>query len=234
MNISVRGLANDLLDFFLPSHCTACERILVHGEDILCLSCIISLPYTGYAGEPSNPVVKQFWGKVPVENAMSLLHFTKGERVQRLLHKLKYRDRPEIGIKLGRLCAGQLISSGLFSAVDYIIPVPLHERKQRRRGYNQSERFAYGLSEGLDLPYLADGLVRLKNTGTQTRKSRYDRSGNVADVFAVGNGVQLHDASILLVDDVITTGSTLGACAEVLFLAGAKKVSIAAIAYANT
>jgi len=232
MKSSIARLAVDLMDFFLPVRCAACEEPLVNGEEVICLSCLIHLPLTGFEGQRGNPVEKQFWGKVPVGEAMALLHFTKGEKVQRILHKLKYGGRPEIGIKMGRWCAGRINSHSRFAAADVIIPVPLHKMKERRRGFNQSAMFARGLSEGMGISYRPHGLVRLKNTGTQTRKSRFDRSGNVADVFMPGPDFDVHGKSVILVDDVITTGSTLTASAMALLSAGAERISIAAIAYA--
>lgn len=232
MKSSIHRLTVDLIDFFLPVHCTACEEPLVHGEDVICLSCLINLPLTGFEWQTGNPVEKQFWGKVPVGEAMALLHFTKGEKVQRILHKLKYGGRPEIGIKMGHWCAGRIKSISRFAAADVIIPVPLHKKKERLRGFNQSAMFARGLSEGLGICCRPDGLLRLKNTGTQTRKSRFDRSGNVADVFVPGPDYDFQGKSIILVDDVITTGSTLTASAMALLSAGAERISIAAIAYA--
>ena len=232
MKTSFPDLVVDLIDFFLPVQCAACENSLVYGEEVICLSCLINLPLTGFERQTGNPVEKQFWGKVPVAEAMALLHFTKGEKVQRILHKLKYGGRPEIGIKMGRWCAGRIKSITTYATADVIIPVPLHKKKERLRGFNQSAMFALGLSEGMGICCLPDGLIRLKNTGTQTRKSRFDRSGNVSDVFVPGPDYDLHGKSVILVDDVITTGSTLTASALALLSAGAAKVSVAAIAYA--
>lgn len=232
MKSSVHRLALDLIDFFLPLQCAACEEPLVHGEEVICLSCMINLPLTGFEGQTGNPVEKQFWGKVPVGEAMALLYFTKGEKVQRVLHKLKYGGRPEIGMKMGRWCAGRIKSHSRYAAADVIIPVPLHKRKERLRGFNQSAMFALGLSQGMGIDCRPDGLLRLKNTGTQTRKSRFDRSGNVADVFVTAPDSDVMGKSVILVDDVITTGSTLTASAMALLSAGAERISIATIAYA--
>jgi ComF family protein len=202
------------------------------GEKCLCTSCRFHLPKTNFHLEGVNPIIKHFWGKVKVEAAASYFLFTKGEKVQHLIHQLKYRKRKDIGVFLGELYGYDLRKSEIFSSVDVIIPVPLHPKKLRKRGYNQSECFAEGLSQSLKVPYDVRTLKRKKETQTQTRKHRFERFENVNNVFTVNKPEQIKDKHILLVDDVITTGSTLVACAEALLDVPGTKVSIAAIAYA--
>jgi ComF family protein len=153
--------------------------------------------------------------------------------VQHLLHELKYNGKMEIGYKLGTLYGGMMRESDFPEGIELIVPVPLHEKKKRKRGYNQSDYFAMGLSESLDIEWLPDALKRNVYTETQTGKTRFERWGNVGSVFEVKREEKVEDKSILLVDDVITTGATLEACAHALLQGGAGKVSIASIAVAH-
>lgn len=223
---------DDLLWLVYPELCVSCDKPLNAGEKCLCTSCRFHLPKTNFHLEEVNPIIKHFWGKVKVEAAAAYFLFTKGEKVQHLIHQLKYRKRKDIGVFLGELYGYDLKKSAVFSTVDVIIPVPLHPKKLRKRGYNQSECFAEGLSQSLKVPYDVKSLKRKKETQTQTRKHRFERFENVNNVFSVTKPELLKGKHILLVDDVITTGSTLVACAEALLDVPGTKVSIAAIAYA--
>ena len=207
--------------------------MLVRGEDVICIKCNIQLPYSNYHLDPENPVAKQFWGKIQLESASAFLHFHKGEKVQRLVHQLKYSNRPDIGVYIGTLCGQIYKSSNLFTKVEMVIPIPLHKKKERIRGYNQAACFSEGLAQGMGILSLPQGIKRVKHTETQTRKSRFARYKNVSEVFEVTDILALQGKHILLVDDVITTGSTLYACAKVLSEVKDVKVYLAAIAFAE-
>lgn len=226
-------LLHDLIDFFFPLLCPGCDNHLVKGEQGICTACLMNIPHTNFEHQPDNPVMKQFWGKVPLDAAMSYCYFSKGGRIQQLIHHLKYEDRPDIGVRLGQLCGYRLIQSPGYANVDLIIPVPLHRHKLRLRGYNQAASFGKGLSDVLKVPQWETGLQRIKNTETQTRKSRFARARNVNEVFDVPSAELLANKSILLVDDVITTGSTLAAAAEVLRRIPGTSVRIVTIAFAR-
>jgi len=222
----------DLCWLVFPEVCMACNKALNTGEKCICTSCRFRLPKTNYHHDHENPVVKQFWGKVPVHSAAAYYHFSKGEKVQRLIHALKYKGKQEVGIFVGELYGQELKSSHLFEGISLVVPVPLHPAKLRTRGYNQSDCFAEGLSIAMEIPFDPNGLKRLKKTETQTRKHRFDRYRNVDQVFTAGDPDKLSGKKILLVDDVVTTGSTLIACAEALLEVPGTQVSIVAIACA--
>jgi ComF family protein len=176
-------------------------------------------------------VARLFWGRIPVENAYSLYRYQKGSRFQSLIHDLKYRDRKDIGIEFGRLM-GVEIKRSPFSTAELILPVPLHESKQRKRGYNQCDPICKGLSESLEIPYRSDQLDRPEDSGTQTDKSRLERWRNVDGIFRVINPGKLRNKHILLADDVVTTGATLEACASAVLSVEGTRVSIATLAVA--
>lgn len=222
-----------LLDFmylFFPNYCRGCEEGLLKGEKIICTRCMMDLPKSNYHREKENPFFHKFSGRLPVKFVMTLFKFVKRGKVQHLLHALKYKNQPEIGVQLGRVYAADLIDENYKDEFDLIVPVPLHPSKRRKRGYNQSEEFGKGLSEILEIPCTEKFLKRIKATTTQTRKSKLNRWENVSEVFEVYEVDELKGKRVLLVDDVVTTGATLEACGEKLLRAGCGEISIACIA----
>ena len=211
----------------------ACRETLVAGEDLLCTDCRFNLPYTNFHLQADNIVARQFWGKIKIEAAFALFYFTKGGKVQNLMHELKYNGQQQVGNLTGNIAGGQLIQNDIFKTVDYIIPVPLHKKRMRKRGYNQSACFAEGLAAKLTAAIELDNLVRVRATETQTHKSRFARFQNMQEVFTIKNRERLKDKHILLVDDVVTTGSTLEACGTKLLEIEGLRLSIATIAYAE-
>lgn len=232
MNLQKTYLA-DFVSLLFPELCAACHESLVAGEDVLCTDCRFNLPYTNFHLQPDNIVARQFWGKIKIEAAYALFYFTKGGKVQNLMHELKYNGQQRVGILAGNMAGSQLIQNDIFKTVDYIIPVPLHKKRMRKRGYNQSACFAEGLAAKLNATVELDNLVRVRATETQTHKSRFARFQNMQEVFTVKKSERLKDKHILLVDDVITTGSTLEACGAKLLEIEGLKLSIATIAYAE-
>jgi ComF family protein len=231
--MNLRSYFADFVALIFPQLCHACGESLVAHEDLICTDCLYNLPYTNFHQQPDNIVAQQFWGKVKVDNAYALFYFTKGGKVQQLMHHLKYNNTPQIGNKLGNMAGAQLVQSTHLKNIDGIIPVPLHKSRLRKRGYNQSACFAEGLAETLGTQVVIDNLIRTKATATQTHKSRFERSVNMQEVFAVANAAALANKHILLVDDVVTTGATLEACAAALLTVPGLKLSIATIAYAE-
>lgn len=178
-----------------------------------------------------NPVSQLFWGRTKIEYATGYFHFNKGSQYQHMMHKFKYHGNKEIGYVLGKTFGNQLRKSA-FNQVDVIIPVPLHKSKLKKRGYNQSEWLGMGLSEALQVPIDTKSFIRSVATETQTKKSRFERWKNVENIFKITDRKVLENKHILVVDDVVTTGSTLEACANVLLELKNTKVSIATLAVA--
>jgi ComF family protein len=224
-------LIRDIIFFIFPHVCEVCGRLLTDGEELLCSYCYLDIPRTNFHQQEKNHVVQLFWGRVHVSEATSWFYFSKGGRYQVLLHKLKYQGFGRMGNYLGRCFASELRES-VFGSAEILIPVPLHPRKQKKRGYNQSTRIAKGMNEILKISLREDILVRTEFTETQTRRNRYERYLNMLDKFEVQNPEEVINKKVLLIDDVVTTGSTLEACAEVLLKAGCREVLVATIAVA--
>lgn len=227
----MRRSLEDLISLFFPVTCKACGNNLVRFEIHVCTYCRFHLPKTNFHEKQDHPLSKVFWGKVNIESASALYYFTKGGKVQRLIHQLKYKGNKEIGTTLGNIYATDLKAWNESMGYEIVIPVPLHKNKLRKRGYNQSEYFGKGLADGLNLTLSPDALVRNLTSDTQTRKSRFSRWENVEKIFSVRKPDNLINKKILLVDDVLTTGATLEACAAALLEIPGTKVGVAAIAY---
>lgn len=227
------SLFDDFISLFFPHLCVGCGNQLFKNEDIICTSCLYKLPKTNFHRHPDNPVMQIFWGRTEIYSATSFLYFAKKGRVQRMIHALKYKGRTDVGFLLGELYGKELNSSDLFSSVEVIIPVPLHWKKQKKRGYNQSEIFGKGLARSMHAKLDTQSLFREIETETQTKKSRYKRWENVKEVFSVKGETQLEGKHILLVDDVITTGATIEASASKLLDIPGVRVSLASIAFAS-
>lgn len=228
-------VAEHLQDFFsllYPKLCSSCGQSLGKGEDVLCTYCNYYLPKTKFHLERNNSVEKHFWGRAEIFRASSQFYFQKGSRIQHLIHQLKYKGKTEIGVKLGKMYGNELRESNDYDNVDVILPVPLHKSKEMQRGYNQVDLFCNGLSDSMGVPWLKNTLYRTKATETQTHKTRFERWENVGTVFQIRDTEKLEGRHVLLTDDVITTGSTLEACANIILSIAGTTVSIATIACA--
>lgn len=222
------SVVEDFVSLFFPRYCLACERALVKGEDMICTGCLLEMPRSD-AGH-DDVFRGQFFGRLRVGTVFSLYLFSKGSRVQRLLHALKYDGEADLGVALGRLAGHGLKARGL-TAVDIIVPVPLHGSRERQRGYNQSALFAQGIAEVLQLP-VCETAVRCREKRSQTRGGKLHRWLNVKDTFEVIDAALVSGKRILLVDDVVTTGSTIEACGQMLLAAGCAELHLAFIARA--
>lgn len=222
-------LWDDFISLLFPRVCYACGNHLLRNENLICTACYVTIPRTNYHLQPENPVAQLFWGRCPVEKAAAFSFYARGSRIRKLIHKLKYSGIKEIGYELGRIYAVSLRSSGFTAGIDMIIPVPLHPSKKRIRGFNQSEYISAGISDVTGLPVDTLSLVRIVVSATQTNRSRYDRWVNVEGIFRIDNAETIRGKHILLVDDVITTGSTIESCVNELLKAENVKVSVIAI-----
>lgn len=223
----------DLWELFFPRYCVVCGHRLSKNEEFLCVSCLVRLPRTNYHLHPDNKLEKNLWGKIPLEHATAFLYYGQESDSQKLLYELKYYGNSNLGVFLGRWMASELRSSGMFQGIDCIVPVPLHVKKVRKRGYNQSEMLAQGISSVTGIPVCSQSLVRRQYTDTQTKKGVFARWMNVQDVFECTSLEAFEGKHILLVDDVVTTGATLVACADALAGASRLRVSVLALALAG-
>ena len=226
-------MLNKIFDLLYPRLCFACNSNHVAKDQSICLSCEYKITPTVYHRMPDNIVAERFYGRVKIERATTAFSFVKGGLLQELIHKLKYDNRPEIGIELGKIYGNILRESGTWNNIDYVIPVPLHPKKKHQRGYNQAEMWGRGLAESLGIELRNDLLIRTDYTESQTKKSRTERFANVENVFSITDQTLLNNKKILLVDDVLTTGATLEACSNTLLNASELSVNIVCIALAD-
>lgn len=227
------GLWTDIRDFFFPRLCPICERKLLPDEKGICTSCLLGLPFTHIGNCLGNDMEKNFWGRFPVQRSTSLFYYTKGSSVAHILHAMKYHHRPQLCKEMGVLMAQELHKSGFFLDIDYIVPVPLHRKRQQERGYNQSEQLAQGISLQTNLPICTTALARTRNNRTQTHKSGFERWQNTEQLFcSTPQAIELlTNKHILLIDDVLTTGATLVACADALSTVPDIRISVATLAW---
>ncbi|MCU0473809.1 MAG: ComF family protein [Bacteroidales bacterium] len=225
-------LWDDVISILFPRLCYACGNQLLRNEKLICTECFVLIPRTKYHLEEGNPVEQLFWGRCRIEKAAAFSFYNRDSRIRKLIHNLKYKGIKDIGFDLGRIYGASLTGSDFLKGIDLIIPVPLHPSKKRVRGFNQSDVIAQGLSEATGLPVVYESLQRGTVTETQTRRSRYERWVNVDGIFIITDSSNIRGKHVLLVDDVITTGSTIESCTNELLKVEGVKVSVAALAVA--
>lgn len=227
------GIGNDLWELFFPRCCLLCGKRLLKGEEHLCLACFSGLPFTKIYTEADNEMEKNLLGKMPLERAGAYLYYVKGGDVSRLLFQLKYYGNSDLGCYLGRCMGISLLPSGFFQGIDCIVAVPLHARKKKKRGYNQSEKLAEGISSVTGIPVVSYLLAKQVETETQTHKGNYERWMNVKNVFECVLPKQLEGKHVLLVDDVFTTGATVVACSDAFQHVPGLRISVLTLALAG-
>lgn len=228
------NVLKDICDFFFPRICICCGRILSSQEDGICVSCLASLPKTCILNTPENELERLFWGFFPIERATALYYYSKGGSVSRVLHGMKYYGRKSLCRLMGRLIGTELKDTGFLEKIDCIIPVPLHKKRLRERGYNQSELLARGVTDITDVPVDVDILIRVNNNTTQTHKSGFERWENVSGLFEVTDVNKLAGRHLLLIDDVLTTGATISACIDALKVIPDVKISVVTLAWTKS
>ncbi len=228
----MRNPFRELINLIYPNLCLICAESLLRNEKQICLSCIQQIPRTNFHLVADNPVERKFWGKVPIFRGTSFYFFQKGSPFQKLLHELKYKDNHDIGVIMGQYAAVDLLQADDFKSVEIIIPLPLHPKKLILRGYNQSELIAKGLATIMEVPIDTTTLIRTKENTTQTKKSVFERFENTQGIFDLTDTKILEGKHVLLVDDVLTTGSTIEAAVVALMQIKDIKISIFTLAIA--
>lgn len=223
----VQLLSNALLDVFYPASCQVCYVSLNTSEKHICHSCAFDLPYIGENKAALQSLAKLFWGRVEVEHVFSLLNYQRGNQTQRILHQLKYHNKTKLGTHFGTILGG-FIPPDL--GIDLILPVPLHPKKEKQRGFNQSLMIANGIAQKTEIPVAKKNLKRRVFNRSQTQFSKYNRWENVRDIFAVYQPKALENKHVLVVDDVLTTGATIEACVRELLKIDRCRVSVATLA----
>jgi ComF family protein len=227
----IKTVIDSLTHLFFPHICAGCASDVINKNQLLCLACMEKLPLTNYHAHADNPVEKTFWGRIPLNHATSYLYFTKDSIVQQLMHQFKYKGNQEIGLYFGRKMGSALSTAARVGKPDLLVPLPLHPKRQQKRGYNQAEVLCRGMAESMGIPVLEHVVTRASQTQTQTHKNRESRWQNMEGKFVLKDPSALENKHVILVDDVITTGATLEACGVELLKVRGLLLSIATLAY---
>lgn len=226
--ISIKEIKDSFLHLLFPHVCCGCGSDIISKESILCIRCIDAMPETNFELHAGNPVEKKFWGRINLDQATAQYYFTRESLMQRLMHQIKYKGNRALGTQLGKMMGENLKKSQRFT-VDALIPLPLFPAKEKSRGYNQATLLCEGIAESLQVPVLKDVIIRSEHTDTQTKKGRIERWQNMEGKFILINPVAVHNKTVLLVDDVVTTGATLEACGSAILEGKNVRLSIATL-----
>ncbi len=229
----ITQIKESLSQLIFPHVCEGCGSDIIDSNQMLCLRCLSSLPQTNFHLHGNNPIEKLFWGRLPVTYATAQYYFTKESMMQHLIQQFKYRANKELGLSLGKLIGNSLMQSNRFLSIDALVPLPLHEAKERRRGFNQATILCNGIAEVMGKPVLKNAVIRNTPTESQTKKNRVERWQNMDRRFELVNENQISGKHVLLVDDVVTTGATLEACGRELLKANNTQLSIATLCFSS-
>ncbi len=221
----------DIFNLFFPDVCLNCKLQLSKNESLICTQCRHDFPETNFTNTPDNIIEKKFYGRVPLQAATSLFYYHKNGKVQQIIHQLKYKNQQEIGVLFGDWLGEEMLQSGRFNTIDFVIPVPLHPKKMKTRGYNQLTKFGEVLAEKLNSQLIENKLVKIGSTNTQTHKSRLERWKSTQHLFDLSDISFFENKHVLLIDDVITTGATIESCTNQLLKTKNIKISIAVMAF---
>jgi ComF family protein len=230
--IQVSSLLKDALHLFYPHQCISCGDDVLPFDKMICNYCFENLPRTQFSSLSENSIDRIFYGRLNLKAAHSEFYFSKGQLIQSLIHQLKYNGNKEVGVYLGQLMGQSLLMNNRFKEIDFIVPVPMFRQKEIKRGYNQADIIAQGVADAMQIPVAKDLVQRIQFTSTQTKKDRTERWDNVKNTFMIKNEQLFKNKSVLLIDDVITTGATLESCGETILQIPGAILSIATLAYA--
>ncbi|MDG2455819.1 MAG: phosphoribosyltransferase family protein [Bacteroidia bacterium] len=228
----MKNLLASVGQMLFPNLCVCCDGYLSKQEVSVCDLCLYTLSKFELIAALDNPLAKKFWGRLKLEAATAYLSYKGTNDVKKLMHALKYKGDTHLGIEMGKWLGDALIRTGNFSTIDCVIPIPLHPKRQMLRGYNQCDLLGHGLCEAMKIPMISDVVVRERHNSTQTKKKRYDRYVNSKELFKVIDPSRIQGKNVLLIDDVITTGSTMESCGSVLLDVEGLRLSLASLAVA--
>jgi len=224
-----------IFDLISPRGCAICGRRLSVSESVMCANCHLHLPFTHYESNfTDNPVARLFWGHFPIERAFSLVHFIPQSDVSQMIYDLKYHNQPDIGYHLGIIMAQYAAMYNFFEGIDILIPMPITRARRWQRGYNQCEQLARGISHVTGLPICTDVLRRTHFQGSQTHRKSWERRENVAHAFTLEHAAKIDHKHVLVIDDIITTGATVCACAEQLCQNDSVTVSVLSFGFTKS
>ena len=223
-----------LINLFFPETCLGCQNILHDGENLVCTGCRYELPLTQHLIKKDNEAYQKFYGRIPIEHASAMFYYHKKGIGQQLIHNLKYKSHIEIGTFLGTWYGSELRQKQILKNIDFIIPVPLHQKRWKERGYNQVDSFCEALAQTLEIPIHRELLFREQYSHSQSKKGLLDRNKVNQTAFVIKNHDAIHTKHFLLVDDVLTTGATLEACGKALLQIPNAKISIITIAFSQS
>lgn len=227
---SLKEYIDALIDVFYPVLCISCDNRCDQSNELFCFRCQAIQAPTDLHLREKNEFTDHFIGRIPIHTAASLYYYSPGGIIHQLLEQIKYRSKPQIAERIGHYYGAMLKESQFYHKIDLVIPVPLHPFKLAKRGYNQSEVLAKAIAEVLGKEFKSNILKRVINSSSQTAKSRVERLNNILNAYSMNDEVQIKNRNILLIDDVMTTGSTLEACSLELLKGEPQTISFVTIA----
>lgn len=230
LNNKLVQTVKDVMSLFYPNLCVVCHQTLVTGEEFLCIECELALPKSGYPLNAENPLSKKFWGRISLESSTAFMLFNKEDTVKEIIHQIKYQGKKELAEWFAKQFAASIAQEVEKMKVDAFIPVPMHKKKLRSRGFNQAALLAHAMGSELNIPVIESLLLKKTNTKSQTKKGRFDRWLNAEHQYAINFPENLEGLHIGLVDDVVTTGATMEACVQSFNEVKNLKISIFALA----
>lgn len=227
----LQNIAGSITHLLFPHNCLGCATDVLNHTSLLCARCQHDLPHTNFFSLQNNPVEKAFHGRIVLQQAAAGFYFTKDSLMQHLLTQLKYKRNKEVGLYLGKLLGYELLKTGQFNSIDALVALPLNEKKEFKRGYNQAQMICDGIASVWQKPAITKAVLRSIYTETQTHENRMNRWQNIDGAFTIAEPIAIQGKHILLVDDVITTGATIEACGNEILKIPDTKLSVVSVAF---